>query len=144
MTGIGSRTNPYRIAAPVRVFLWSRTNLIAGPKQTMSGKFEKGQSGNPSGRPRADVRVKELARAHTEQAIQTLVDALQNERTCVAAATALLDRGWGKPAQAITGEDGGAILTESRVSYDLSSLSDAELLQLSTLAEKVNAGPTAH
>lgn len=106
--------------------------------------FVPGKSGNPSGRPKVDLRVKEMARAHTEQAIQTLVDALQNERTCVAAATALLDRGWGKPAQAITGEDGGAILTEARVSYDLSSLSDAELLQLSTLAEKVNAGSTAH
>lgn len=122
----------------------SRCNLIAGPKQNMSGKFEKGQSGNPSGRPRADVRVKELARAHTEQAIQTLVDALSNERTSVAAAVALLDRGWGKPAQAITGEDGGAVLTESRVTYDLSSLNDLELAQLSTLAEKVNASTPAN
>lgn len=106
--------------------------------------FKPGVSGNPSGRPKVDMRVKELARAHTELAIQTLVDALSNERTCVAAATALLDRGWGKPAQAITGEDGGAILTEARVTYDLSSLSDVELAQLSTLAEKVNAGPTTH
>jgi hypothetical protein len=106
--------------------------------------FRPGISGNPSGRPKVDVRVKELARAHTEQAIQTLVDALQNERTCVAAAVALLDRGWGKPAQAITGEDGGAILTEARVSYDLSSLNDTELAQLSALAEKVNAGAATH
>jgi hypothetical protein len=85
-----------------------------------------------------------LARAHTEQAIQTLVDALSNERTSVAAAVALLDRGWGKPAQAITGEDGGAVLTESRVTYDLSSLNDLELAQLSTLAEKVNASTPAN
>jgi len=106
--------------------------------------FKPGQCGNPGGRPKADVRVKELARAHTEQAIQTLVDALSNERTSVAAAVALLDRGWGKPAQAITGEDGGAVLTESRVTYDLSSLNDLELAQLSTLAEKVNASTPAN
>lgn len=88
------------------------------------------------------MRVKELARAHTEKAIQTLVDALDNERTAVAAATALLDRGWGKAAQAITGEDGGAIVTEARVTYDLSALNDVELSQLTALAEKVNAGTT--
>ena len=33
-----------------------------------------------------------------------------NERVAVAAATALLDRAWGKPAQAITLPDGGALL----------------------------------
>jgi len=39
-------------------------------------------------------------------AVQALVKALDNEKTCVAAATALLDRGYGKPAQEITGPDG--------------------------------------
>ena len=81
-----------------------------------------------------------LARQHTDRAIETLVTALDDPKTAVAAATALLDRGWGRPAQALTGEDGGAILTESRVTYDLSALSDAELAQMTVLAEKVNAG----
>ena len=68
--------------------------------------WQKGQSGNPGGRPRADVQVRELARAHTAAALKALVTALQskNERTRVAAAEALLDRGWGRPGQAVTGE----------------------------------------
>ena len=60
----------------------------------------------PGGRPREDVRVKDLARKHTEAAIEALVNALADARTAVPAAIALLDRGWGKAPQALTGEDG--------------------------------------
>lgn len=69
--------------------------------------FVKGQSGNPGGRPKAAIAIKELARQHSDAAIETLVAALkaENESTRVAAANSLLDRGWGKPAQAIIGGD---------------------------------------
>ena len=61
--------------------------------------FVKGKSGNPGGRPKGWQDVQAAARAHTPAAIKTLVDALTDEKLCVQAATALLDRGWGRPTQ---------------------------------------------
>lgn len=69
-------------------------------------KFEKGKSGNPGGRPKEYPEIKALAREHTAQAVNALVAAMSNPQTAVPAAVALLDRGWGKPAQSHTGEDG--------------------------------------
>jgi hypothetical protein len=68
--------------------------------------FAKGQSGNPGGRPQSGY-IKGLARAYTKEALETLAAALkaENESTRVAAANSLLDRGWGKPAQAVVGGD---------------------------------------
>lgn len=52
-----------------------------------------------------------MARAHTEQAIATLAKWMLSDepKAAIAAATALLDRAWGKPTQAISGEDGKPI-----------------------------------
>ena len=68
-------------------------------------RFKPGQSGNPGGRPKVLAQVRELAREKSVEAINTLVaimrDEAQDARARVAAANAILDRGWGKPAQAI-------------------------------------------
>jgi hypothetical protein len=55
------------------------------------------------------TQIKSLARAHTERAIQVLQGIMDqpsaSEAARVSAANSLLDRGWGKPAQAIVGGD---------------------------------------
>jgi len=56
--------------------------------------------------------LKSLARAYTQLSIQSLGGIVQNGDTDsarVSAARELLDRGWGKAAQPLTGEDGGPI-----------------------------------
>ena len=74
--------------------------------------FEKGQSGNPGGRPKVVAEIKELARGHTGEAIETLVSIMSNPKVApaarVSAANSLLDRGYGKPPQHITGEGGAS------------------------------------
>jgi hypothetical protein len=57
------------------------------------------------------VSVQELARSHTEQAVRTLVEALGDPKLKVQAAVALLDRGWGKPVQAIGPADDAQSIT---------------------------------
>lgn len=86
---------------------------------------------------KAPAEIRSLARSHTETAIKTLAG-LMNEKKVpaasrVAAATALLDRGWGKPAQSVemTGKDGGPIET-----VDLSKLTDKDLGNLNAILSR--------
>jgi hypothetical protein len=68
------------------------------------GRFKKGVSGNPGGRPKANADVIAAARAHTTKAIETLASLMVNadtDATKVSAARALLERGWGAPVQSI-------------------------------------------
>lgn len=69
--------------------------------------------------PYAPADIRSLARQWTGTAIQTLAsiagDPAEDAGPRVSAAIALLDRGWGKPAQTHTGADGeGAITFEVR------------------------------
>ena len=69
--------------------------------------FKPGVSGNPSGRPRECPEVKDAARKHTTAALKTLKTIMSDEKqpgsARVAAANALLDRGYGKAPQHISG-----------------------------------------
>jgi len=57
---------------------------------------------------RAPTDIRSLARSHTKIAIKILAGIAKdgtNDAARVSAAVALLDRGWGKPPQAHTGEE---------------------------------------
>ena len=68
-----------------------------------STSFKPGQSGNPSGRAKKTeqmLRIEDLARSHSEGAIEALISIAKHgdsETARVSAANSILDRGWGKP-----------------------------------------------
>lgn len=70
-----------------------------------------GQSGNPRGRPAVPPEVRELARAHTVTAVNTLVAVMTDEKATaaarVSAANALLDRAHGRPLTEVDVRSGG-------------------------------------
>ena len=70
--------------------------------------YKKGESGNPGGRRKQDLSVRDAARQHTTKALETLIACLDPptaDNTRVAAANALLDRGWGRATQPIGGDE---------------------------------------
>ena len=89
--------------------------------------WAKGQSGNPGGRPRILEAVRDIARESTTLAIETLrtiaADTEAPHAARVSAATALLDRGWGRPLQ------GHAVLAVS-APKSVREMSDGELMAM--------------
>ena len=70
-----------------------------------SSRWQKGQSGNPGGRPKVIGDLQEQARQWSGEALDTLREVATSKdappSARVSAAVALLDRGYGKPPQAI-------------------------------------------
>ena len=81
---------------------------------------------------KATPDLRSLARAHTELSVQTLAGIARNgasEQARVAAAQALLDRGWGKPLQVHTDADGGPIRVIIRRFSDITGEAEPVLIE---------------
>ena len=66
--------------------------------------WKKGQSGNPGGRGKRKLHIREIAENYAEEAINKIVDVMrttQDEKIRIQAATYVLDRAYGKPAQEV-------------------------------------------
>ena len=99
------------------------------------GKFQPGKSGNPGGRPAIIAEVQDLARQHTADAMETLAAIMRDPKASpaarVSAASAILDRGYGKPLQTIDRPE-------------RSVMSDEELMAIAAGGEADDGVSTAH
>ena len=90
------------------------------------------QAGTPN---RATADVRDAAQRFTQDALETLADIMadvaQPAAARVSAATALLDRGHGKPRQPLTGDDGSPPLLSPKL--DLSGLTEEQLRALAAI-----------
>lgn len=90
---------------------------MAAPLKKNQAKSKRGGARPGAGRPKgvpnkATREIREIAQEYTDKAIRALADIVENgesEAARVSAANALLDRGYGKPAQSLGDADGNAI-----------------------------------
>lgn len=77
------------------------------------------QKGTPN---KVGASLREAARLYTDEALALFVEMMRAEsvfpQVRLAAARELMDRGYGRPAQAITGEDGGPIAVATTVVHE--------------------------
>ena len=86
----------------------SEGQVASHPLRDAQGRLLPGQASiNPNGRKPNSHRVRTLARAYIREAVEVLAEAMRNAPNAevrIKAATALLDRGWGRPAQQLSAD----------------------------------------
>lgn len=97
------------------------------PKRIYGRPIQKGMVLNPSGRPKDIGRVRELAKEFTREAIETIIDLMlcpeEKGSVRLAAAEAILSRGWGRPEQSLNVTH-NEVPIEQRTTYDLIRILD--------------------
>lgn len=119
MTRAKTREKPDALATDLQVSakMNRSTPVMAGYGAAVPGAVNKDEP--------PDARVRRLAKQHTEDAVEALARIMTDPATpasaVVSAATAILDRGWGKPRQD---------LDITQKSYDMTALHLAALQEL--------------
>jgi hypothetical protein len=93
--------------------------------------WPKGVSGNPTGSSKAQHTLRELARTHTKDAVNTLVHLMKSApkpADRIEAASILLSRGWGLPTQPIAAE--GELMIPASVLEDARTLFEDRMRRL--------------
>lgn len=105
-----------------------------------NGRFIKGQSGNPTGRPATPDEVKTILKSATVPAAQLLTDTMKDDTVRIElrikCAEILLDRVLGKAVQPLTAD-------VSTMSYDLGELTTDELRRLAAYGESEETDDSA-
>ena len=90
------------------------------PSRAEIARINGQRGGRPKGTPnKATAELRGYAQKYTKEALEMFVKIMrtgESEQARIAAGKELLDRGYGRPAQSVTGLDGGPILT--RVIHD--------------------------
>jgi hypothetical protein len=91
-------------------------------------KWIKGMSGNPGGRPKLEVSIRELAQQNSMEALETLVQVMRSGKPGerLVAANAILDRAYGKPTQSVEMSGDRSTLVDLLVSLNKSHPVDGE------------------
>ncbi|UEM06359.1 hypothetical protein JL101_013290 [Skermanella rosea] len=90
-------------------------------------KWVKGVSGNPGGRPKLEVNIRNLAQQNSMEALETLVEVMRTGKPGerLIAANAILDRAYGRPTQSVEMSGSRETLVDLLVSLNTSSTANA-------------------
>ena len=85
-------------------------------------KWVKGMSGNPGGRPKLEVSIRDLAQQNSMEALETLVQVMRTGKPGerLIAANAILDRAYGRPTQSVEMSGDRSTLVDLLVSLNQS------------------------
>jgi len=91
-------------------------------------KWVKGVSGNPGGRPKLEVSIRDLAQENSMEALETLVQVMRTGKPGerLVAANAILDRAYGRPTQSVEMSGDRSTLVDLLVAMNKSHAVDGD------------------